>query len=162
MNIFGLSVGRSTVDVYTSPHATPDLDPEPALVTLINSAKTSVLVAAYSFTLPTVAQALIAKHQAGVQVRMLADAGEWATSTSQFPAMWLAGLDIRTWGSKYVLMHEKSVIVDGRRVAWGSYNFSTSAEKTNVEVMTITTSTRLAQVLTAQIEAAYAAGKVPS
>lgn len=158
---FGLSTGRATVQVYTSPHATPDLDPEPALVALVNSAKTSVLVAAYSFTLASVAQALIAKHQAGVPVRMLADAGEWTSPTSQFPALAAAGLDIRTWGSKYVLMHEKSVIVDGRRVAWGSFNFSQSAEHSNVEVMTIATSARLAQVLTAQIEAAYAAGKVP-
>jgi len=155
-----LSVGRSALQVYTSPHATTDLDPEPALVTMINSAKTSIVAGTYSFTLASVAQALIAKHAAGVPVRIAADAGEY-TPTSQYPALRAAGIDIRVWGSRYDLQHMKVVVVDGKKVAWGSYNFSTNAEKANFEVLTITTNTQLATVLTANIQAAYDKGSTP-
>jgi phosphatidylserine/phosphatidylglycerophosphate/cardiolipin synthase-like enzyme len=157
----GVTAGQSTVEVYTSPHPTPDLDPLPALLALVNKATTSILVGSYSFTLPTLAQAVIAKHNAGVTVRIAADAGEF-TPTSQYPVLVAAGLDIHVWGTTYDLQHLKVIVVDGEHCAWGSFNFSVNAETDNYEVMTTTTNAKLGAVLNTAIEAAYNAGKAPA
>jgi len=157
-----LPVGEARIAVYTSPHATADLDPEPALITLINRARRSVLFGVYSFTLPDVAAALIAAARRGVTVRGLGDAGSWGYRTSQFSSLVTAGIDVRQWGASFELMHLKVAVVDGVHVSWGSWNWTTQAEKVNQEVMTIAGSTHLAGVLSAQLQTAYAAGRTVS
>jgi phosphatidylserine/phosphatidylglycerophosphate/cardiolipin synthase-like enzyme len=166
-----LEVGAVGLEVYSTPHTDangapdPALDPEPAAVALIDSAKVSLLVNAYSLTLLSVATAIIGRHQAGVPTRVVMDATEYAAPTSRGPSLLAAGVDLRVWGSEYELAHEKVIVVDGAAVWSGSWNFSTSAETVNREVATVVTGvkvrTRLAPLLTAQIQATYAAGRVP-
>lgn len=157
-----LSSGRSTIQLYSSPHATPDVDPEPALLKIIMAAKSSVLVGIYSLTLPRVAQALIYKHQAGIPVRVLADAAEAGSKTSLIPQLIAAGVDVRLWGGNYRLMHAKVLVADGRTCVLGSYNFSSLAEQDDIEVMVTADNKALAADLINLIENAYAAGVVPA
>lgn len=156
-----ISAGRSTIQFYCSPHATANLDPEPALIKLIASAKQSLLVGIYSLTLPAVAQAIIAKFQSGVPVRMLVDATEMTAASSQVPLLIAAGIDLRCWGSDYRLMHAKVLVADNQQCVLGSYNFSGLAEQDDVEVMITVSDAKLAAYLTLLIGNAYAAGVLP-
>lgn len=166
MTLFRLPVGRITASVFTSPHATPDLDPLPAILAMIDGAKRTLDFAAYSFTLAPVADAIIAAHTRGVTVRGVCDATSLNVSTTQIPRMAAAGIDVRKWGHAYELMHDKVIICDSSTrkaaVSLGSWNMSSQAERVNVEVLLICTGTQvgrvLAPALTAQIETAYENG----
>lgn len=152
------SIGRVSAALYLSPHPTPDLDPEPALVALVASARTRLRFAVYSFSLPAVAAAVVAAHARGVDVLGVGDAAEWTGPTSQFPSLAAAGVPVRRWGAAYRLMHDKVAVVDGKRLALGSYNWTTQAERSNVECLLVCTGATGCSLLEAQIEAAYAAG----
>lgn len=158
----GLSVGRVTGAVYVSPHPSADLDPKPALLALINGAKQSIHFAIYSLTLDAVRDALIAAHQRGVTIRGIADATTVSGPTNDVAALAQAGIDVRVWGSHYHLMHDKVIVVDGSKVGLGSYNWTTQAESSNVEVFFVCSGANVAKVLAptlvTQIENAYAQG----
>ncbi len=162
-----LAVGSINAAVYTSPHATPALDPLPALLAVINKAKQTLHLSAYSFTLVSVADAIIAAHARGVVVRGIADRQQAAAASSQVPRLAAAGIDLHVWGSQYALTHEKALIVDAdtknATVTLGSLNFSQSALTSNVEVLLVCKGTQVSKVLAptlvAQQDAAYAKGK---
>jgi|SRR5947209_567341 len=157
-----VKTGYLNGDVFTSPHATADLNPEPALVAMLKGAKKSIRFAIYSFTLPSIADAIIAAHQAGIDVKGVANFDAWTSSTSQVPRLVAAGVDVRRWGKAYKLMHDKVAVVDDTAVSLGSYNWTSQAEKVNVEVMLIVQGIQvarvLAPVLNKQIDDAYASG----
>jgi phosphatidylserine/phosphatidylglycerophosphate/cardiolipin synthase-like enzyme len=159
---FDRKVGRVNAAVYLSPHPTPDLDPEPALLELIGNAKRKIRFGVYSFTLPAVADAIVAAHTAGLDVRGVGDATAWTSVTSQYPRLVADGVDVHRWGRNYRLMHDKVLVVDDWDVALGSWNWTTQAEKVNTEVLLVVTGVQasriLAPTMTAQIEAAYANG----
>lgn len=164
--MFRLPVGRISASVYTSPHATPDLDPLPAILNTIGSARQSIHFAIYSFTLIPVADAIIAAHDRGVTIRGVCDTLSLTTKTSQIPRLVAAGIDIHKWGAAYRLMHDKVLITDpGSRnatVALGSWNFTSQAEKANTEVLLTAAGSQVARILAptlvAQIETSYASG----
>lgn len=161
-----LPVGRINVDVFTSPHASPDMDPMPAVVAAIDSATSTIHFAIYSLTSDPIAQAILAAHLRGVTIVGVADAVEERVSTSKVRMLVQAGIDIRMWGSAYRLMHDKVLVVDGvtpkAMVGVGSFNWTTQAEKSNVEALLIARGVQasriLAPVLIAQIVAAHDAG----
>ncbi len=59
------------------------------LISRISAARFSIDCAMYSFTLPNVADALIAAHQRGVQIRVIR---EWETSATQYNRLLAAGI----------------------------------------------------------------------
>ncbi len=70
-----------------------------------------------------------------------------------------AGMDVRykyyafRWNYSYaVQMHHKYIIVDGNKVASGSYNFSDNAEHNTIENVVIYSANRYPEVVTAFIE----------
>jgi phosphatidylserine/phosphatidylglycerophosphate/cardiolipin synthase-like enzyme len=102
-----------------------------------------ILVHAYSFTTgPGIAEALIVAKKHGVDVRVIADRSTPCTNKSAIPI--LVGADIPVWiDDNAKLAHEKAMIIDGKTVVEGSYNFTTSAAE-NSENLVITRSTALA------------------
>ncbi len=117
------------VENYFSPEDKIDT----RLVSLVNNAEKSVHVLAYSFTLDRLADALINANLKGVKVRGVFD--RESTEENQgadFDKLAKARLDVRLDGSPG-LMHIKAIIVDGKTVAFGSYNFTASAENRNDE-----------------------------
>lgn len=165
MSNFKLPVGLVNAAIFTTPHATPDLDPQQALLRLILSAKKDILFSMYGWTLAALSEAMILMHGKGIVIRGVADRSSYYAHNAQYPAMVAAGVDIRLWGGKWVLAHEKVLIVDGKTVSLGSYNMTNAAEKVNREVLMICKGAQvsriLAPVLTEQIQATYAAGKAP-
>jgi len=128
------------VENYFSPEDTIDT----RLVSLVGSAQKSVHVLAYSFTLDRLADALVRAEKNGVEVRGVFDreSAEENTGADYF-TLKKSGLDVHLDGEPG-LMHMKVIIVDGKTVAFGSYNFTASAENKNDENVLIITDEALA------------------
>lgn len=158
-----IPVGRINADVFTSPHAAADMDPAPELIAAIGQATTSIHFAIYSLTHQGIADALAGALIRGVPIIGVCDATEAKAATSKIRSLVALGMDIREWGGNYRLMHEKLLVVDGATpnavVALGSYNWTTQAEKSNVEVLMVAhgiqVSRALATTLIAQIIATH-------
>ncbi len=118
------------VDVGYSPEGTA----EQLVLTSIERARQSVRLAAYTFTSPTVARALVGAKRRGIDVAVLADAKESAKRTQQaaLDVLVQAGIPTRTI-SAYAIHHEKFIVIDGAAVETGSFNFSAAAARRNSE-----------------------------
>jgi len=128
-----VTMNGSLVRVYFS----PDDQVEQALSGLVKDARSSIHFLAFSFTLNDLGDDLVHAQAAGVKVSGVMDADQGPTNQgTELPRFKSAGLDVRLDGNPGQ-MHEKAVIVDGQAVALGSYNFSSSAEKTNDENLII-------------------------
>jgi phosphatidylserine/phosphatidylglycerophosphate/cardiolipin synthase-like enzyme len=140
------------VENYFSPEDVIDK----RLVSLVDSARESVHVLAYSFTLDRLADALINANSKGVKIRGVFD--RESTEENQgadFSKLAKARLDVRLDGEPG-LMHMKVIIVDGKTVAFGSYNFTASAENRNDENVLIITDPILAGSFEQAFERIYA------
>ncbi|HBN6128328.1 TPA: phospholipase D family protein [Clostridioides difficile] len=104
----------------------------PMIVRGIEQAKTSILVAAYSFTSKPIATALVAAQRRGVRVAVVADK---AQNSRQYSAVWYLanqGVPVRL-NDRYQDQHNKFMVIDGSHVETGSFNFSSSASYKNAE-----------------------------
>lgn len=102
------------------------------VVKTIESAKTSVRVAAYSSTSKPIAQALLEAHIRGIDVRVAVDKSN--TTARYTAATFLAnqGVPVRV-DRQYAIMHDKFIVVDGVTVETGSFNYTQAGEKANAE-----------------------------
>jgi phosphatidylserine/phosphatidylglycerophosphate/cardiolipin synthase-like enzyme len=102
------------------------------VVRTIDSAKTGIRVAAYSFTSKPISTALLAAHKRGVDVRVVVDK---SNATARYTAAtFLAnqGVPVRV-DYQRAIMHDKFIVVDGVTVETGSFNFTASADSKNAE-----------------------------
>jgi len=104
----------------------------PLVLKAIHSAQSSIHVAAYSFTSRPVAEALTAASKRGLDVKVIADAK--ANSGKYTAVTYLANqkVPVRLNG-RYAIHHHKFIIVDGKTVQTGSFNYSASAVSKNAE-----------------------------
>ena len=102
------------------------------VVKTIASAKAKIRVASYSFTSQPVTDALIAAHDKGVEVELVADGSDRkgrGTKISQ-----LAADHIPTrYNDQFAIMHDKFIIIDDQTVELGSFNYTSAAEHKNAE-----------------------------
>jgi len=116
----------------------PDGGGESLVLKTISAAKSSIRLAAYSFTLPSVVRALTHAKQRGVDVAVLIDYKinlEGARNNAPKQALKLlvsAGIPTRTI-STYFAHHDKYMVVDGCHTETGSFNYTTAAAKYNSE-----------------------------
>ncbi|MEJ5203593.1 MAG: phospholipase D-like domain-containing protein, partial [Anaerolineales bacterium] len=126
------------------------------LVTLVNSAQERVLFLAYSFTNDALAEAMIERAEAGVEVRGVMERQQVESNQGgEYERMRQAGLDVRLDGLEGQ-MHHKVIIVDGRTVVTGSYNFTNGAERYNEENLLIIHDEALAEIYEAEFGRIYA------
>ena len=115
----------------------PDGSAERLVLGAIAGARHSIQLAAYGFTASAVAKALIAAHKRGVRVRVLLD---WKANFEDdrryarhaIGALLTAGVAVRSIDA-YPIFHDKFMVIDGRSVQTGSYNYSVSAARYNAE-----------------------------
>jgi len=102
------------------------------ILSTIKSARESIHVATYSFTSKPVAEALLAVHKRGLDVRVVAD--KRGNSDKYTAVTFLAnqGVPVRLNG-KYAIHHHKFLIVDGKHLQTGSFNYSAAAVEKNAE-----------------------------
>ena len=115
----------------------PDDGCEAMLASLIGQAEQSVHFLAFSFTSDRLADALIERITAGVEVSGVMDEAQArSNSGSEFNRLRAAGADVRLDGNPRN-MHHKVLIIDRQIVMFGSYNFSFFAENRNDENLII-------------------------
>ena len=102
------------------------------LVTTLAGARREVLVQAYSFTSPPVAEALEAAQRRGVRVRVILDDSQLSERYSVADGLRAHGVEV--WiDDPSGIAHNKVMVVDGQAVVTGSFNFSRSAQSRNAE-----------------------------
>ena len=119
------------ISCYFSPHG----GCTDAIVAEIERAQHEIMVQAYSFTSHPIARALIDAHRRGVKVTIVLDRSELKEHSL---ADEVAGAGIRTFvDSQHKIAHNKIMLIDGRTIITGSFNFTTAAEHSNAENLLI-------------------------
>ncbi|MGA2083203.1 MAG: phospholipase D family protein [Holophaga sp.] len=131
------------VHVYFSPGG----GAQAALTAAIGQARATILVQAYSFTSAPIAGALKAAHDRGVAVRAILDKSQRTERYSGLTYLVHAGIPV--WvDAAHPIAHDKVMVIDGRVVVTGSFNFTRAAEEKNGENLLIIESPALAQLYT--------------
>ncbi len=121
-----------TIDVYFSPRG----GATEAIVKEITSAKSEILVQAYSFTSTPIAKALVDARKRGVKIEAVLDKSQKKEKYSS--ADFVAHAGIPTYiDSAHAIAHNKIIILDRSTVITGSFNFTKAAEEKNAENLLI-------------------------
>ncbi len=120
------------VEVYFSPNGGCDQ----AVIQLAGKAQSYLDAACYTFTLNTIADQLVAAKQRGVRVRVIVDKTQASQQSSQAQRLAAVGIPV-LMNSHSGLMHDKFLVVDGRSVATGSFNWTASATQRNDENLVV-------------------------
>jgi phosphatidylserine/phosphatidylglycerophosphate/cardiolipin synthase-like enzyme len=130
----GASSGGWWEVYFTDPvnHHDPDVirgSVEEKLLQYINAAQTSIHIASFEFDLTTVAYALIAAHNRGVDVRWVTDdenglLADEEPGHGQFALLQSSGIEVRDDLGRSAFMHNKFWIFDGQIVWTGSTNIT--------------------------------------
>lgn len=110
----------------------PDGGAEALVVRTIQSAKSEVLVAAYSFTNKPIARALVDAKNRGINVQVVLDKSQKGERYSAATFLANERVPVRI-DSNHAIMHNKYIIVDGKTVETGSFNYTSAAAKHNAE-----------------------------
>jgi phosphatidylserine/phosphatidylglycerophosphate/cardiolipin synthase-like enzyme len=102
------------------------------VIRAIRDARHSIRMAAYSFTNKHVARALVDAHRAGIDVRVILDDSQKSERYTGATFLANAGIPTRT-SSRYAIMHNKFLVIEGRHVQTGSFNYTISAQQRNAE-----------------------------
>ena len=110
----------------------------------IQGARREIDMAAYEFTSSKIADALVAAHERGVNVRVMADAQEnRGKGYSKIYTLVRHGIAVRL-NSRYAVQHNKFCVVDGAAVETGSFNYTRAAETKNAENVVVIRDRKLA------------------
>ena len=119
---------------------------EQKILTSIAAALETIEMAAYAFTNENIAKALTDTIKRGVKVSLVMDKSQTKGSqASLHDELEKAGTAIRLISPPGGIMHDKFIIVDGKKVEWGSYNYTGRAEDANFENATFLFNGNLAQ-----------------
>jgi phosphatidylserine/phosphatidylglycerophosphate/cardiolipin synthase-like enzyme len=152
----GVQVGDMWVENYFS----PDDDVESQLISVLSEAQQSIHFMAFSFTLDSLGDVMMAKSDQGVEVAGLFEARGANSPYSECPRLLDYGIDVRLDGNPRV-MHHKVMIVDGQTVVTGSFNFSANAAEDNDENVVIIHSPAVAAYYEAEFARLVAQGSFP-
>ena len=139
---------------------TPKDDATSAIVARLNQAQKSIHFMAFSFTDDAMGQAMQNKLKAGVEVRGVFENTGSETQFSEYRSLKDAGADVLQDGNPY-LMHLKVIVIDGRTVVVGSFNFSKGAQTSNDENLLIIDDANLAQLFEEEFQRVYATAQNP-
>lgn len=112
---------------------------------LIDQAQQSIYMQAYSFDSYKIVDALLEAKQRGVSVNIILDKTNLNAKFSSALTK-LSANNINIWiDTVDGIAHNKVIIVDGKTVETGSFNFTYTAQKYNAENVLIISDQRLAQ-----------------
>jgi phosphatidylserine/phosphatidylglycerophosphate/cardiolipin synthase-like enzyme len=134
-----VSLHAADIQVYFSPKG----GCTEAVIENLTKATNSVLVQAYSFTSAPIAKALVDAHKRGVDVRVILDKSNRTANYSSADFVQRAG--IPTWiDAKHAIAHNKIMVIDGKTILTGSFNFTKAAEENNAENLLVIQDSKLA------------------
>ena len=127
------SATRTEVPAIALPSGTLGLITEPdqgtaTVVSLIQSAKTSIDLVMYEFKDKDVADALISAHAHGVAVRVLVDHGYYGApdgmNDNLYAYLQTAGVPVEWTPASFALTHQKTLVVDGATALIMTFNLT--------------------------------------
>jgi phosphatidylserine/phosphatidylglycerophosphate/cardiolipin synthase-like enzyme len=129
------------VQVYFS----PDGGSTTAVLKSVREARKEILIQAYSFRTPVIAQALIEASRRGVKIEMIIDKSERQEGLTPPTIMANAGIPVYLDG-KHAVANNRVMIIDRETVLTGSFNFNTASEEMNAENLVMIKSKALAEI----------------
>ncbi len=127
-----LSLAGSRVESYFSPQDRAAAH----VIRWVGSARQHVHFLAFAFTHDGVGDAMLERARAGVEVAGIFETSGSTTDFSEFKRLKEAGLEVLLDGNPYT-MHHKVIVIDDRVSIFGSFNFSSSADRDNDENLLI-------------------------
>ncbi|MDK2372870.1 MAG: phospholipase D family protein [Candidatus Korarchaeota archaeon] len=121
----------SSGDKIIGPFFCPEDRCSSVVIDWISRANESVDLAIYSFTLDSVGDALVRAHERGVKVRVIMERNQ-LNRWSEYNRLREAGIEVKLDGNP-AYMHNKFMVIDGRVVLTGSYNYTKQADTRNDE-----------------------------
>jgi phosphatidylserine/phosphatidylglycerophosphate/cardiolipin synthase-like enzyme len=103
-----------------------------AVVREINHARREILVQAYSFTSKPIADALVKAKARGVRVEIILDRSNEHETYTELGEFMEKGLT-PVIDAQHAIAHNKVIVIDGRTLITGSFNFTHQAEVENAE-----------------------------
>ncbi len=116
-----------------------------AIVEQIDSAKSEILIQAYSFTSTPIAKALLVARKRNVDVQIILDKSQSKQSYSSYTFFQNQGISVYI-DSAHAIAHNKIIIIDQETIITGSFNFTKAAEEKNAENLLIIKSKELAKI----------------
>lgn len=141
----------------------PEAGAEALILKHIAGAKSAIRVAAFAFSSPVIVDALVAARKRGVDVQLVVDQEHNVATDPKgigrkaLDTLVQAGAVART-NSHYRIHHDKFIIVDGRDVQTGSYNYAVSANRNSENVLVIRDDPALAAKYLAHWESRFREG----
>ncbi len=129
-----------TWEVYFSPNG----GCTDAIVRELDKAKNTVLVQAYSFTSYRIAKALLDAHKRGVKVEVILDKSQNTHQYSSATFLYNQRISLKI-DAQHGIAHNKIIIIDGKTVITGSFNFTKAAEEKNAENLLVIHDKKLAE-----------------
>jgi len=145
-----LEVSGIAIECYFSPEDRPQRE----ILREIKETRTRLDFLAFSFTSKPIAEAIADRMKDGVQVRGVVEARNAASKESMDDYLRQHGADVHPDTNEYNL-HDKVMILDGKTVITGSYNFSKSAETKNDENVLIIHDAGMAETYTREFESLF-------
>jgi phosphatidylserine/phosphatidylglycerophosphate/cardiolipin synthase-like enzyme len=104
----------------------------------VESTSSSIDLAVREITSSEMAQALSKAKERGVKVRVIADSKRAKMKSSQITTLVQQGIPVKVLrGKDYGVMNHHFVILDSKKVATGSFDWSEASEKWNYEDIVI-------------------------
>lgn len=136
--MIGVVLAMTVMWADVQAHFTPGTDIAKVIVQELELAKSEVLVQAYNFTDPEIGDALILAKHRGCRVTVIVDRVSPNQKNSQVEPCARQGIAVRV-DRKHKIQHNKIIVIDGKVVLTGSYNFTDNAQKFNAENLVIIT-----------------------
>lgn len=150
-----LALPASELAVFFGPRKAGDpngLDTQ--TVKLIKTAKKRINAAVHELRLKSIADALIAAHKKGVQVRMV---GEDKYYDNPFmKQIRAAGIPTKSDENPNAIMHNKFLVIDGVRMMTGSYNLTDTCSYNNYNNLVVIEDPAVAKIFDDEFEQLWA------
>jgi phosphatidylserine/phosphatidylglycerophosphate/cardiolipin synthase-like enzyme len=128
------------------------------LIAIVNDAEVNIRFLAFSFTDYPLAQAMIDRAKAGLDVKGVFETFGSTYESSELRTFWCAGVPARQDGNGSFL-HHKVIIIDNSIVITGSLNYSTNADDSNEENVIIVDNPEIAALYLQEFEKNWAQAK---
>lgn len=133
------------IPVEAAVYFSPGGGVQEAVVSEINKAKKDIRVQAYSFTNPQIAKSLVDASRRGVNVLVILDKSHLTQRYTEADFLGNQGVKVYI-DATHSIAHNKIIVLDGKTVITGSYNFTKAAENSNAENLLVIQSPRLAEI----------------
>jgi phosphatidylserine/phosphatidylglycerophosphate/cardiolipin synthase-like enzyme len=115
---------------------TPGTRGTSAIVDQIGQARNLLHIQAYLFTSPPIAEAVVAAHKRGVQIIAVLDPSQQSDLYHAATFLYNAGIPVYI-DHQHKSANNKIMLIDGRVIITGSFNFTKAAEESNAENLLI-------------------------